>query len=123
MKIPEQIIRSVSDTINAMLKTDLAMKDLFKLVDLMQARKVMEEYSEKYGSDKEDWDSSRIESEINAAQIYYDKWRETGDEIFKQLALDELEHARTIIKYAHALTQTQIQRFKQQIQLLTTKLS
>jgi hypothetical protein len=116
---------------------DVTVNDVFRLADLMRTRMIMEEYADKYNGTSAmpamsetpanaapvSWDAGRVESEIQAADVYYKKWRETGDEQFKEMSADELGHANVILAYSPDLTQQQVTEFKQRIHWLMNQMA
>ena len=51
-------------------------------------------------SHMEDWTINQINSELAAADKYYQKWRDSNNIQFKQIGMDELRHAEILIKQA-----------------------
>ena len=127
----QQLVCDMKKKIETVIEQGVNPKDLFTLADMMNAYKIMKEFVASCDENDqpimitgslETWDSSRIENEISAAQIYYDKWISTQKDYFRQMALDELKHAQIIIEYAENLNDMQIINYKNSIQSLNLRL-
>jgi len=65
----------------------------------------VDDYEKRYGqknveviNDVNDYRVKFIEGEIAGVEKYLKEWRETGDNMFREIAKDELEHAKMILE-------------------------
>jgi len=63
----------------------------------------------------ETWEHGRIDSEIDAADEYIEKWKQTGLERYREIAEDELAHADIILTDSK-LSPTAMSMYKDMIQ-------
>lgn len=123
----EAIVNSVCAMIQSIIPKCKSVRDVSALTDLMRSRMILSEYMEKHGDDmekspEEAWDVNRVEAEIKAAETYFHKWQETGDEKWKEIAETELEHATMILTDSETITPQQSALLKKKIHALTIEL-
>jgi len=64
------------------------------------------------------WDIEQLENEIHDAAMYYDKWRETGYEPFREVAEGELSHAEVLLTFATNIPAYKVAVFTKKIQTI-----
>jgi hypothetical protein len=70
----------------------LAPGELYDIADWIDTLNIIEGFMGK--NDK----LSNIKGEIAGAEKYYKLWRDTGDQAYKDMGLDEIRHAESLIK-------------------------
>ena len=75
--------------------------------DCCELRKFIDKH---YIEDETAWLLSRIDSELSAADMYGKQWSESDDAAIKQIALDEMRHAKLMLDKIKAMTLTDKQQ-------------
>ena len=126
----EQLIDESKRAIQNAIQAGAGLKDVINLSDMMRAAQTMEEYLKAHETDANpdehgDWFIERIMGEIRAAETYYQKWLETKQPPFRQITLDELNHAEILIKQAQeqGVDSSKLQALAQRSRALSAKLA
>lgn len=104
----EKVLNLAKQDLEERLSRPLTLNDLPELSEMVCIIEKLEKYG--YTSEGEsypptmskDWTMGRIDSELDAVEIYYDEWLKTRDDAFKQIAKDEARHAEILIRQAQA---------------------
>jgi len=98
--IYEQLDGFVCEVLNNLVKECKTKKDLYEILDLMGRRLTLKQYMEEHetlGLEDKSWSVDRVESEIKAAEMYYNQYKESRNTQILEIALDEMEHAKIIM--------------------------
>ena len=100
------IADAARESLEEAISKGITLEQIYTLADMVSAIHTLEKYL--CGDDNPEmhevagWHKGRIESEFKAAEAYYQEYLKSRQEIYRQIARDELRHAETIMRQAQA---------------------